>query len=86
MGYPNPGPVQGYWGAGSSNPYPYQNPYAVPFDRVYPEKPRVPLQKRDMVFFALFAAATFLFMDLESHPCMSAMAANLGWNPHAWKK
>ena len=63
MGYPNPGPVQGYWGAGSSNPYPYQNPYAVPFDRVYPEKPRVPLQKRDMVFFALFAAATFLFMD-----------------------
>ena len=22
MGYPNPGPVQGYWGAGSSNPYP----------------------------------------------------------------
>ena len=63
MEYPNPGPAPGNWGGAYPNPYPYRNPYAVPFERVYPAKPRIPLQKRDMVFFALFAAATFLFMD-----------------------
>lgn len=34
----------------------------------------------------LFKEANRMLNQLESHPCMSAMAANLGWNPHAWKK